>query len=128
MRLIDANKISYHKSGFPKGDGFDSRLDWAFREDIDKAPTVDAVVVVRCKDCEHCSHDTMFGDYWCYGQRVFADYRYCGGIEYRVLYDRCESGPEGQQGRGSQAPQCEPHGGLQSAQRERGSTASAEQN
>lgn len=47
MQLIDANKISYHKSGFPKGDGFDSRLDWAFREDIDKLPTVDAVEVVH---------------------------------------------------------------------------------
>lgn len=46
-RLIDANKIPYHRSGFPKGDGFDSRLDWAFREDIDNAPTVDAVEVVH---------------------------------------------------------------------------------
>ena len=46
-RLIDANKIQYHKSGFPKGEGFDSGLDWAFREDIDKLPTVDAVEVVH---------------------------------------------------------------------------------
>ena len=46
-RLIDANKIPYHKSGFPKGDGFDSSLDWAFREDVDKIPTVDAVEVVH---------------------------------------------------------------------------------
>ena len=48
-RLIDANKIQYHKSGFPKGEGFDSDrgLDWAFREDIDKLPTVDAVEVVH---------------------------------------------------------------------------------
>ena len=51
QRLIDANKISYHKSGFPKGDGFDSRLDWAFREDIDKLPTVDAVEVVHGRWC-----------------------------------------------------------------------------
>ena len=48
QRLIDANKISYHPSGFPKGDGFDSRLDWAFRENIDKLPTVDAVAL-PCK-------------------------------------------------------------------------------
>ena len=59
-RLIDANKISYHKSGFPKGDGFDSRLDWAFREDIDKIPTIDAVEVVHGRwilreDGYHCS-------------------------------------------------------------------------
>ena len=65
-RLIDANKISYHVSGFPKGDGFDSRLDWAFREDIDKAPTVDAVEVpdkkllraikLLIKQYEHSKH------------------------------------------------------------------------
>lgn len=53
-RLIDANKIPYHQSGFPKGDGFDSGLDWAFREDIDKIPTVDAVEVVLCKECMCC--------------------------------------------------------------------------
>jgi hypothetical protein len=53
QRLIDANEIPYHKSGFPKGDGFDSGLDWAFREDIEKLPTIDAVEVVRCKDCKH---------------------------------------------------------------------------
>lgn len=47
-RLIDANKIPYHQFGFPKGDGFVSGLDWAFREDIEKLPTVDAVEV-PCK-------------------------------------------------------------------------------
>lgn len=47
QRLIDANEIPYHKSGFPKGDGFDSGLDWAFREDIEKLPTVDAAPVVH---------------------------------------------------------------------------------
>lgn len=55
-RLIDANKISYHKSGFPKGDGFDSGLDWSFREDIDKLPTVDAAPVVHGR-WWHCDDD-----------------------------------------------------------------------
>ena len=83
-RLIDANKIPYHKSGFPKGDGLDGRLDWAFRDDIDKMPTVDAVEVCRCKDCvywtEHdgemfCScwanlmTDTAADDFCSYGER-----------------------------------------------------------
>ena len=61
-RLIDANEITYHKSGFPKGDGFDSRLDWAFREDIDKLPTVDAVEVVRCRDCKWYMPGDLFTD------------------------------------------------------------------
>ncbi len=71
-RLIDANRIPYHKSGFPKGDGFDSRLDWAFREDIDKQPTVDAVEVVRCRDCQHymtihctCDGCCISDDWYC---------------------------------------------------------------
>lgn len=29
--------------------------------------------VVRCKDCKRCSHDSMFGGYWCNGHRVKAD-------------------------------------------------------
>lgn len=40
--FVEDKKRPYHKSGFPKGEGFDSGLDWAFREDIDKLPTVDA--------------------------------------------------------------------------------------
>lgn len=33
----------------------------------------DVVKVVRCKDCKSCSHDVMFGGYWCGGHRVKAD-------------------------------------------------------
>ena len=29
---------------------------------------------VRYKECMHVSHDTVFGDYWCGGQRVFANH------------------------------------------------------
>jgi len=47
-RLIDANQIPYHKSGFPKAEGgVDNRMDWAFREDLESLPTVSAVEVVR---------------------------------------------------------------------------------
>ena len=35
--------------------------------EIDKAPTIDAVPVVRCKDCKHYSRDEMFGVGYCYG-------------------------------------------------------------
>lgn len=69
-RLIDANEITYHKSGFPKGDGFDSRLDWAFREDIDKLPTVDAVEVVHGRWKEY-SHSALVR--WKDGEPVWAD-------------------------------------------------------
>ena len=62
-RLIDANEISYHKSGFPKGDGYDSGLDWAFREDIDKLPTVDAVEVVHGRWIEKEHYFQNYYDY-----------------------------------------------------------------
>lgn len=29
-------------------------MDWQVKELIDNAPTIDAVEVVRCKDCKHC--------------------------------------------------------------------------
>ena len=51
-RLIDANDIYplFDKSGF-------ARLHVA---DIDTIPRVDAVDVVRCKDCKH-----RYSDSWC---------------------------------------------------------------
>ena len=58
-RLIDANKIPYHRSGFPKGDGVDSGLDWAFRVDIDNVPPVDAVEVAHGR-CEYCKDGKSF--------------------------------------------------------------------
>lgn len=54
-------------------------FDYVDAEDIDNAPTVDAVPVVRCKDCKHswedlggltCSHGVcvdcvVLGDFYC---------------------------------------------------------------
>ena len=45
QRLIDANAIEYVQSE----DGCQN--DYAYRYDINEMPTVDAVPVVRCKDC-----------------------------------------------------------------------------
>lgn len=52
MRLIDANAIQYTDLN---GDHPESkvRVYVAFKENIDRMPTVDAVPVVRCKDCLH---------------------------------------------------------------------------
>ena len=35
------------------GDGEEACFDYVDTEDIDNAPTVDAVPVVQCKDCKH---------------------------------------------------------------------------
>lgn len=48
MRLIDADKIEYRAD--------DSRMkpfDYVYRCDVEAEPTVDAVPVIRCKDCKH---------------------------------------------------------------------------
>ena len=53
-RLIDANALgrdSFHIQEY----GYDGErcvVDW---DDIEAAPTIDAVEVVRCKDCKHWS-------------------------------------------------------------------------
>ena len=48
---------------------------------INQFPTaVDAVPVVRCKDCKHSSYDEIFGNLWCNyhsGCRKVKDDGYC---------------------------------------------------
>lgn len=46
-RLIDANLLRYKAFADP-----DSGEAIVYLQDIDDAPTVDAVEVVRCKDCK----------------------------------------------------------------------------
>lgn len=38
--------------------------------------------LVLCKDCKHSSYDSVHGDYWCYGQKVFANH-FCSVGERR---------------------------------------------
>ena len=48
MRLIDADKIRW--KSYPNDYG-ETNDDYVEKCDIDNMPTVDAVVVTRCKDC-----------------------------------------------------------------------------
>lgn len=73
-RLIDADKFEKQEYW-----GNERCFDYVDAEDIDNAPTVDAVPVVRCKDCKHswedlggltCSHGVcvdcvVLGDFYC---------------------------------------------------------------
>ena len=64
IRLIDANALK--EKAFPEevsGEGI------VLVQDIDEAPTVDAVEVVRCKDCKRGKIDTLYGSvlYHCLG-------------------------------------------------------------
>lgn len=40
---------------------------------IKQLPSVDAVEVVRCKDCANCEYDLIFNQYWCGGSEVISD-------------------------------------------------------
>lgn len=48
MRVIDADKLERQEF-----DGEEACFDYVDAEDIDNAPTVDAVEVVRCRDCKY---------------------------------------------------------------------------
>lgn len=52
MWLIDADKIHFNCAITTP-----LEMDYVRRYAIDKMPTVDAVPVVRCKDCKHCFVD-----------------------------------------------------------------------
>jgi hypothetical protein len=60
MRLIDADKIPYTDLSDGRG------LCWVtFIEKVDKMPTIDAVPVVRCKDCVYYNKDVQnFNGYY----------------------------------------------------------------
>lgn len=59
----------------------------AFKHDVADAPTIDAVEVVRCKECKHSIDDKLFGGLWCQHPTEkhcerYADF-YCGSGERR---------------------------------------------
>ena len=57
MRLVDADEIRKKAVPHTRGEhGYAADIrKWAVLVgDIDDAPTIDAVPVVRCKDCKHC--------------------------------------------------------------------------
>ena len=55
-RLIDADALKEYATGGVTSVGFLTLAE------IDKAPTIDAVPVVRCKDCKHYKHGKHFTD------------------------------------------------------------------
>ena len=95
MRLIDAD-VLYEKTAeweaqalaqverYNPTDSRDKWLRWsyvlkersAFKFDVADAPIIDAVEVVRCKDCKRRQEDTIFHKLYCDGREVVAD-GYC---------------------------------------------------
>ena len=80
QRLIDANKIKYRTVG---AGGWNQPENVVSDYEIEKMPTVDAVEVVRCKDCKkqnsclcplyHCVSPRIKArddDFCSYGQKI----------------------------------------------------------
>ena len=68
MRMIDADAIPWEEHYVPD---LDSDKQWDQKKElcvlkpvIDQLPTVDAVEVVRCKDCRYCMQD--YHGLWCF--------------------------------------------------------------
>ena len=55
MRLIDADKLESGEVIIPTENGGYEYVEVFYKDDVDNAPSVDAVEVVRCKDCVNCS-------------------------------------------------------------------------
>ena len=51
----------------------------------DSFPTIDAVPVVRCKDCKHWERDVMFAGGWCRGKRQDIPDWFCADGERRDI-------------------------------------------
>lgn len=69
MRLIDADALDYltHRECAGHGEYYDMEIVTKVR--IDNAPTIDAVEVVRCKDCRH--------NEWCIPKQGRTENDYC---------------------------------------------------
>ena len=52
MRLIDADALTRHKQLEAMSNGKYEDVEVIYANDIDNAPTIDAVTVVLCKDCK----------------------------------------------------------------------------
>ena len=63
MRMIDADALEPHEQLEPMGNGQYEYVEVVYKDDIDDAPTIDAVPVVRCKDCKH-RHEDECPMYW----------------------------------------------------------------
>ena len=92
MRLGDVDKLLYHKRKVMFFGLVPDDECWGFAvpvEEIDKAPTIDAVPVVRCRDCKWFNHYTME----CESDDVATDHE--GGASFSINFgpdDFCSYG------------------------------------
>ena len=82
-KLIDANMVLAKQFSTGLSDEIGNHYgnaDVVFADDIENAPTVDAVEVVRCRDCKWSKRDTLLDKYWCkhfFGEMEVRENDYC---------------------------------------------------
>ena len=86
-RLIDANALMEEAYDSDEKQGNDVWHTGDIEYLVMAQPTVDAVEVVRCKDCKFPIKDDMYGGYWCNGSRVPSNW-YCADGERRTDNER----------------------------------------
>lgn len=93
-RLIDADKLERQEYW-----GNERCFDYVDAEDIDNAPTVDAVEVVRCKDCKHSTLPSELtqrygvpGTLTCHNRHSPCNRRNVGGDDFCSYGERKDGG------------------------------------
>ena len=71
MKLINADRIPYANLNPQKNE---EAVYIAFKDEIEKIPVVDAIPVIRCKDCKHASDMINDGRCWCTQLNAFMHY------------------------------------------------------
>lgn len=66
MRLIDADALGVTDFELVLCDGDYKELCKTLIAKVEAAPTIDAVPVVRCKDCKYCHIEDEY-EAWCHG-------------------------------------------------------------
>ena len=80
-RLIDANALISYMDECSKESRFRVYYGYA-KSFIDNAPTIDAVPVVRCRECKYWKHSGSKAG------NSFSDMEYIGGCEFTKYYRR----------------------------------------
>lgn len=61
MRLIDVDKLESGEVIIPTENGEYEYVEVFYKDEVDNAPTVDAIKVVRCKDCKYGEPNGQYG-------------------------------------------------------------------
>ena len=89
MRLIDADALEREGWTINRTRQVDAHTNACETKKPTDFPVVDAVEVVRCKDCKYWERDVIFQDGWCRGTRRGDPNWFCADGERREDAEIC---------------------------------------